>query len=73
MLAPNNPQYLHWALELPRPGSLIIGDNVVRGGAVSDSQSSDPNVVGVRQFLEDIGRRPRLSGTALQTDGREGL
>jgi predicted O-methyltransferase YrrM len=27
---PNNPDYLEWAVMLSRPGSVIIGDNVVR-------------------------------------------
>jgi hypothetical protein len=30
----SNPEYLRWALDLSRPGSLIVADNVVRGGAV---------------------------------------
>jgi predicted O-methyltransferase YrrM len=68
----NNPQYLHWAVELSRPGSIIVGDNVVRDGAVSDVQSADPNVLGVRHFLEEMGRHPRLSATAIQTVGVKG-
>ncbi len=32
----NNPHYLGWALQLTRPGSLIIADNVVRDGAIID-------------------------------------
>ena len=27
---PNNPSYIRWALQLSRPGTVIIGDNVVR-------------------------------------------
>jgi predicted O-methyltransferase YrrM len=69
---PNNPHYLQWAVELSRPGSIIIGDNVVRGGAVTESQSDDPNVVGVRAFVDAVGRHPRLSATALQTVGSKG-
>ena len=69
---PNNPGYLDWAVELSRPGSLIVGDNVVRDGAVADAQSTDPNVTGVRRFLEAIGRHPRLSATAIQTVGMKG-
>lgn len=45
-----NPEYLNWALKLSRPGTLIIGDNVVRGGAVVDEYSDDPSVIGVRSF-----------------------
>jgi len=69
---PNNPRYLEWAVALTHPGSIIIGDNVVRDGAVSELSNADPNVVGVRQFLEDIGRHPRLSATAIQTVGIKG-
>lgn len=29
-----NPDYLEWALRLTRPGSVIVADNVVRGGEV---------------------------------------
>ena len=69
---PNNPNYLDWALKLSRPGTVIIGDNVVRGGAVADPESQDPNVVGVRAFLEMIAQDPRLEATAIQTVGEKG-
>jgi predicted O-methyltransferase YrrM len=69
---PSNPEYLKRALELSRPGTVIVGDNVVRNGAVADSRSTDQNVVGVRRFLEDIGRHPRLSATVIQTVGLKG-
>lgn len=69
---PNNPAYLQWALRLSRPGTVIIGDNVVRGGAVVDPDSADPNVQGVREFLELIAANPRLDATAIQTVGEKG-
>lgn len=69
---PSNPRYLEYAIELSRPGTIIIGDNVVRAGAVADPHSADPNVPGVRTFLELLGRHPRLSATALQTVGVKG-
>lgn len=28
------PEYLEWALQLSRPGSLILADNTIRGGSV---------------------------------------
>jgi predicted O-methyltransferase YrrM len=64
--------YLEWALRLTRPGSLIIGDNVVRGGAVVDPKSQDGAVQGVRGFLAALAAEPRLSATALQTVGSKG-
>ena len=47
----NNPEYLNWSLKLSRPGTVIVGDNVVRDGAVADANSADTSVVGVRNFL----------------------
>lgn len=70
---PNNPTYLEWAVRLSRPGTVIIGDNVVRNGAVADATSRDPNVVGVRQFIELMAANPRLSATAVQTVGSKGF
>ncbi|MFZ6873992.1 O-methyltransferase [Undibacterium sp. Di27W] len=69
---PNNPHYLEWSLKLSRPGTLIIGDNVVRNGAVIDPASSDANVQGVRSFFDLMANNPRLSATALQTVGSKG-
>ncbi|APX68049.1 MULTISPECIES: O-methyltransferase [unclassified Brucella] len=69
---PNNPNYLQWALRLAKPGTVIIGDNVVRGGAVADATSEDANVRGVREFLRMSAEEPRLSCTAIQTVGEKG-
>ncbi|MFG1267499.1 O-methyltransferase [Xanthobacter versatilis] len=69
---PSNPDYLHWALRLSRPGTVIICDNVVRSGKVLDSESSDANVIGVRRLFDLAGADPRLSSTAVQTVGAKG-
>jgi predicted O-methyltransferase YrrM len=68
----SNPDYLDEALRLSRPGTLIVADNVVRGGAVADPDASDPTVAGVRRFLELVGTHPRLDATAIQTVGSKG-
>lgn len=68
----NNPGYLEWSLRLSRPGTLIIADNVVRGGAVADRASPDPDVQGVRRFNELIAADSRLTATAIQTVGAKG-
>ena len=67
-----NPEYLAWALELSRRGSLIVADNVVRSGAVADAGSNDPSVQGVRRFFELLAAEPRVSATAIQTVGGKG-
>jgi predicted O-methyltransferase YrrM len=68
----SNPEYLRWALRLSRPGTLIVADNVVRGGAVVDGSSADPSVVGVRRFFAAVAAEPRLRATAIQTVGAKG-
>lgn len=69
---PSNPEYLAASLELTRPGSVIVIDNVVRNGSVTDPDSTDGKVRGVRQVLADIAQDPRLDATALQTVGSKG-
>jgi predicted O-methyltransferase YrrM len=68
----SNLDYLEWALELSRPGTLIVADNVIRDGAVIDPDSSDPSVEGVRRFFARLSADPRLSATAIQTVGVKG-
>lgn len=69
---PSNPVYLEAALQLSRSGTVIVGDNVVRQGAVADEHSLDPNVVGVRTFVDMVARHPLLVATAIQTVGSKG-
>lgn len=66
------PAYLEWALKLSRAGTLIIGDNVVRKGAVIDRANEDPNVIGIRRFYEILAVEPRVDATAIQTVGSKG-
>ncbi len=68
----NNPAYLDWALRLSRPGTLIIADNIVRGGDILHAESPDDNVHGIRTFLSMVAKHPQLTATALQTVGTKG-
>jgi predicted O-methyltransferase YrrM len=68
----NYPGYLEWAVKLSRPGTVIIGDNVVRDGDVIDANNTDPAVQGVRRMNEIIAAHPRLTATAIQTVGSKG-
>jgi predicted O-methyltransferase YrrM len=65
-----NAEYLGAALELSRPGTLIVADNVIRGGSVLDGE--DASAVGVRRFFDLIAAEPRLRATAIQTVGEKG-
>jgi predicted O-methyltransferase YrrM len=66
------PEYFEWALRMSRRGSVIIVDNVVRGGAVADPTSDDPAILGIRRFNELLVAEPRVSATAIQTVGSKG-
>lgn len=68
----NYPGYFEWALQLSRPGTIILADNVVRQGQVIDAASPDPRVQGVRRFHELVAANPRVSATTLQTVGDKG-
>lgn len=67
----NNPVYLEAALALTRPGSLIVIDNVIRGGRIIED-TDDPDVLGTRRALEMLGKDPRLQVTAVQTVSSKG-
>jgi predicted O-methyltransferase YrrM len=72
----SNDEYLPLALELSRPGTLIVADNVIRGGAVADPEADDPSAQGIRRFNDLIAADPRLEATAIQTvssKGHDGL
>ncbi|HKF50220.1 MAG TPA: O-methyltransferase [Terracidiphilus sp.] len=67
------PEYLEWSMKLARPGTVIIADNVVRDGEVVNPETEDPQVTGVRRFLEMVAADPRLSATAMPTVGARGF
>lgn len=69
---PNNPKYLQWALHFSHPGTVIMGDNVIRDGEIINEQSEDERVRGVRQFYDLLAEEPRITATAIQTVGSKG-
>ena len=60
------------ALKLSRPGTVIVVDNVVRGGRVADPDNHEPDVVGVRDRFARLVAAPNLTTTAVQTVGQKG-
>ncbi len=52
---------------------LIIGDNVVRNGEVTNPMTTDASVQGVRTFIEDDGRRTAADGHRHANGGRQRL
>lgn len=68
----NNSNYVREALRLSSPGTVIVVDNVVRAGAISDPEDDDSKVRASRELLAVLAAEPRLDATALQTVGVKG-
>ena len=68
----NNAKYFTWALKLARKGSIIIVDNVVRGGAVVDPKRRNEDVDGVHALADLVAKEKRVSATVVQTVGAKG-
>jgi len=66
------PEYLELSLELSAPGTVIVADNIVRGGRVLGAARGDADGQGVRRFLERLANEPRVDATAIQTVGVKG-
>ncbi len=68
----SSADYFSSALDLTRPGGVIIVDNVVRAGAVIDATSDDPAVQGTRRLNDAMAAERRVSVTEVQTVGIKG-
>ena len=68
----NNVAYVQWAIDLGRPGTVIVVDNIVRMGRILDPAPDDHQARAVRDMLEMMGRHPRLDAAAIQTVGFKG-
>ena len=66
------PVYLDYAVQLTRPGSLILADNVIRDGKVAREDETDPLVKGVQEFNRKLAANPNLEAI-LVTIMREAL
>lgn len=67
---PSNAEYFARAVELTRPGGIIVVDNVVRRGGVVAGE--DAAAAGSRRALEAMAAEPRVVATAIQTVGSKG-
>jgi predicted O-methyltransferase YrrM len=54
------PVYLEFALNLTHPGSLILADNVIRGGSVANAAPADPGTRAIRELNHRLATDPRL-------------
>ena len=60
--------YYELVLGLTKEGSLVVMDNVVRGGGVADEElaNTDASVRGVREWLASVQGDGRVVGTAIR-------
>ena len=58
-------EYLDLSLRLTHPGSVILADNLIRGGRVLQANPSEPNAVAAKRFNAAIARHPRLESIVL--------
>jgi predicted O-methyltransferase YrrM len=62
---PGYVEYLTLALQLSRPGTVILADNVIRNGLVLDPPADDANAVAARDFNAAVAAHPRLESLVL--------
>lgn len=66
---PPYTEYFNYALQLSRPGTIIILDNVIREGQVLDNESKDEKVQGVQRLNKLLSNNKDVTATILQTVG----
>jgi predicted O-methyltransferase YrrM len=59
------PQYLEHALRLVRPGGVIIADNLLWSGRVTNPRATDPDTEGLRLYARRIAEDERLDSVIL--------
>lgn len=68
----NNIAYVQWAIDLGRPGTVVVVDNIARNGRVLDPGPDDRQAHAVRGMFDMIGGNPHLDAAAIQTVGTKG-
>lgn len=66
---PPYTEYFEYALQLSRPGTLIICDNVIREGKVLDNNSNDEKVKGVQRLNKMLSQSTQVTATIIHTVG----
>lgn len=68
----NTRAYFEWSLKLSRAGTLIFVDNLVRNGAIIEGDTNDPQVRGMREWMDYVTDEDRVEVTGVQTVGSKG-
>jgi caffeoyl-CoA O-methyltransferase len=60
------PQYLARAIQLARPGSIIVADNCVQeGNGLRVQEAANPRYAGIRAYNQNASSNPALCSIAL--------
>jgi caffeoyl-CoA O-methyltransferase len=62
-------EYFEFALKLSRPGTMIVCDNVIRGGLVLDPATADEKVLGVQRLNKALATDSRVSAIIVPNVG----
>ncbi|HWI17152.1 MAG TPA: O-methyltransferase [Vicinamibacterales bacterium] len=67
---PGYSTYLDFALQLSRPGTVILADNLIRNGAVLNETPVDENARAARAFNAKLAAHPRLESIIVPALGK---
>jgi len=66
---PPYTEYFQLSLQLSRPGTLIVADNVIRDGKVLDPETKDESAQGARRFNYSLSLNKSVDATIVQMVG----
>jgi predicted O-methyltransferase YrrM len=67
---PGYSAYLDLSLQLSRPGTVILADNLIRDGAVLDEAVEEDNARAARAFNAKLAAEPRLESIIIPVLGK---
>ena len=68
---PGYPRYLDLSLQLSRPGTVILADNLIRDGGVLDAAPQEENARAARAFNAMLAADPRLESIIIPVLGKK--
>ena len=68
---PGYPRYLDLSLQLSRPGTVILADNLIRDGAVMDAVPEEENARAARAFNAILAADARLESIIIPVLGKK--
>jgi len=68
---PRYPRYLDLSLQLSRPGTVILADNLIRDGAVMDAVPEEENARAARAFNAILAADARLESIIIPVLGKK--